>query len=98
MRVAEVIVPLPLERLFHYTLSDEDLETVRPGVRVLVQFGPRKEYAAMVTRVLETTGDTDGLKPILQVLDERPVITEAQLVLWSWMASYYLCRRRKSTV
>ncbi|MEY2963957.1 MAG: hypothetical protein RL754_1218 [Bacteroidota bacterium] len=89
MRVAEVIVPLPLDKVFHYAIPQEWESTVVPGVRVLVQFGSRKEYAAVVVRVLENTVDVD-LKPLITVLDERPVVTEDQLLLWSWMSKYYM--------
>lgn len=89
MLVAEVIVPLPLDKVFHYAIPAEWEGTVVPGVRVLVQFGARKEYAAIVVRVLEISEDT-GLKPLLTVLDERPVVNENQLLLWSWMSKYYM--------
>ncbi len=60
-----------------------------PVVRILVQFGARKEYAAIVTRVLEAPDETE-LKYLISVLDEYPVVLEHQLLQWSWMASYYM--------
>jgi primosomal protein N' (replication factor Y) len=89
MQVAEVILPLPLDKLFHYAIPAEMVGSVRPGVRILVQFGARKEYAAIVTRVLEAPDETE-LKYLISVLDEHPVVLEHQLLQWSWMASYYM--------
>jgi len=89
MQVAEVILPLPLDKLFHYAIPAEMVGAVCPGVRVLVQFGARKEYAAIVTRVLEAPDETE-LKYLISVLDEYPVVLEHQLLQWSWMASYYM--------
>ena len=89
MQVAEVVLPLPLDKLFHYFIPKEWMGSVRPGMRVLVQFGARKEYAAVVARVLETEEQLE-LKPILNVLDEHPVVLEHQLLQWSWMSSYYM--------
>ena len=89
MQVAEVVLPLPLDKLFHYFIPKEWVGSVRPGMRVLVQFGARKEYAAVVARVLETEEELE-LKPILNVLDEHPVVLEHQLLQWSWMSSYYM--------
>lgn len=89
MRVVEVIVPLPLEKLFHYAVPEAFADQVRPGIRVLVQFGARKEYAAVITRVLEANSDAE-LKPILSVIDDHPVVLEDQLVQWSWMSQYYM--------
>src|SRR5210317_84763 len=89
MRVVEVVLPLPLDKLFHYSVPTEWENDVRPGMRVLVQFGARKEYAAVITRVLETVEELE-LKPIITLLDEYPVVLEHQLLQWSWMASYYM--------
>ena len=89
MRVVEVVLPLPLDKLFHYSVPTEWENDVRPGMRVLVQFGARKEYAAVITRVLETAEELE-LKPIITLLDEYPVVLEHQLLQWSWMASYYM--------
>ena len=89
MQVAEVILPLPLDKLFHYAIPAEMVGSVRPGMRILVQFGARKEYAAIVTRVLEAPDETE-LKYLISVLDEYPVVLEHQLLQWSWMASYYM--------
>ena len=57
-------------------------------MRVLVQFGKRKEYAALVVRILEIEEDL-SLK-FSGVLDEYPIVLEHQLLQWKWMASYYL--------
>ena len=89
MFVAEVILPLPLDKLFHYAIPTELNEKVSSGMRVLVQFGKRKEYSALVVRVLEAPDDT-SLKFIINVLDEQPVVLEEQLLQWSWMSSYYM--------
>ena len=89
MFVAEVILPLPLDKLFHYAIPTELNEKVSSGMRVLVQFGKRKEYSALVVRVLEAPDDTI-LKFIINVLDEQPVVLEEQLLQWSWMSSYYM--------
>ena len=89
MQIAEVILPLPLDKLFHYAIPVEMVGSVRPGMRILVQFGARKEYAAIVTRVLEAPDETE-LKYLISVLDEYPVVLEHQLLQWSWMASYYM--------
>lgn len=89
MRVVEVILPLPLDKVFHYAVPTEWADKVESGMRVLVQFGKRKEYAALVTRVLEAPEET-SLKFIINVLDEKPVVLEHQLLQWSWMSSYYM--------
>jgi primosomal protein N' (replication factor Y) (superfamily II helicase) len=89
MLVAEVILPLPLDKTFHYAVPSEYNNQLVSGVRVLVQFGKRKEYAALVVRILEVEEDL-SLKYFISVLDERPVVLEHQLIQWKWMAGYYM--------
>lgn len=89
MLVAEVILPLPLDKTFHYAVPSEYNGQLVSGMRVLVQFGKRKEYAALVVRILEIEEDL-SLKFLINVLDEYPVVLEHQLLQWKWMASYYL--------
>ncbi|HCP41111.1 MAG TPA: primosomal protein N' [Cryomorphaceae bacterium] len=89
MLVAEVILPLPLDKVFHYAVPNEFAGRLVAGIRVLVQFGKRKEYAALVVRVLETEEDL-SLKYLISVLDERPVVLEHQILQWKWMSGYYM--------
>ncbi|MHC5020808.1 MAG: primosomal protein N' family DNA-binding protein, partial [Planctomycetota bacterium] len=85
--IAEVAVPVPVPRTFHYRVpADLDAQTV-PGVRVRVPFGPRSVVAYCVGR--PATSDFDALKPIQAVLDPEPLIDPPMLELSRWMAGYY---------
>ena len=53
-------------------------------------FSKRKEYAALVVRVLESEEERSSLKYLINVLDERPVVLEHQLLQWNWMSGYYM--------
>src|SRR5690606_24211625 len=64
---------------------------VAVGKRVVVQFGKNKIYAALVYRVHEEAPERYEAKYILDVLDELPVVTQAQFELWEWIAHYYMC-------
>lgn len=91
MIVADVILPLPLHTVFTYIVppSVGDVDT---GYRVIVQFGKKKYYTAIVLRIYEQEeGDGKELKEILSVLDKNPVVLPAQLDFWQWIASYYMC-------
>lgn len=87
-----VIVPLPLEGTFTYSVPASLLEKVKRGCRVLVPWGKTKHYFAIVDSVNNDNAQTVGyeLKPISGVVDEQPVVTESQLRLWHWLADYYL--------
>ena len=88
---ADVILPLPIEARFTYRVPQALNGQVRFGVRVVVPFGASKLYAAIVERVHETPPKQVTAKYILDVIDERPVISEAQFKLWKWIADYYMC-------
>ena len=89
---ADVLLPLPVGGTFTYRVPFDLNEQVRVGVRVVVQFGARKIYTALVTRVHESPPGTHIPKYVLSVLDENPIITPVQRTFWDWLAGYYLCQ------
>ncbi|HLG02208.1 MAG TPA: DEAD/DEAH box helicase, partial [Bacteroidia bacterium] len=89
---ADVILPLALPNLYTYRVPQALNEEVKPGMRVVVQFGKSKLYAAIVRKVHESAPAYTA-KYIESVLDPQPVVTEKQLEFWEWMAAYYLCTR-----
>lgn len=50
-RYADVILPLPLQGVFTYALTPETEGSVQVGSRVIVPFGSRKFYTAIVVRL-----------------------------------------------
>ena len=87
----DVLLPLPLSALFTYRVP-QDLEgVVQFGVRVIVPFGRSKLYSGLITRVHTEAPQQVSTKYILDVMDERPIVSEKQFKLWQWMAEYYLC-------
>jgi len=89
MKFADIILPLPLEGCFTYSVPPQMEKNVASGVRVLVPFGKSKRYIAVVLRTHDAEPDF-AYKEILQVLDKDPVITAGQIKLWQWIAEYYL--------
>ena len=88
---AKVIVPLSLHDSYTYKVPEELQYKIRPGQRVIVQFGKRKFYAALVTALSNTNDSSFELKEIQQVLDNQPVVLPKNLELWKWIADYYCC-------
>lgn len=89
MRYVDVILPLPLEGLFTYAVSDEMAAQVREGVRVVVPFNRSKRYTAIVVKIHDEKPDFDT-KNIIEILDNQPIILQEQLRLWQWMSDYYM--------
>lgn len=91
MRYADVILPLPLEGLFTYSVPPSLEGAVRFGVRVRVPFGLKKTYVGIVARIHEDRPQGEyEIKPIMEAPDAGPAITEGQYRLWQWIADYYM--------
>ena len=89
MHYVDVILPLPLEGTFTYSLPASLAGGVRLGVRVLVPLGKSKIYTAMAVRTHDVKPDFET-RDILQVIDQEPVLLERQLRLWQWISTYYM--------
>jgi len=86
---AEVIIPLALPTTYTYTVTARFADKIQPGCRVEVAL-KNKQYAGIIKRITNNR-PAYGTKPILNVLDEEPVLYPQQLQLWEWMAGYYMC-------
>ena len=85
----DVILPLPLDGVFTYSVPSELERQVAVGHRVLVPFGRNKTYVGIVNCQLANC-ELKNVKPILQVLDPSPILLDSQLNLWRWISDYYL--------
>lgn len=89
MHYVDVILPLPLEGTFTYSVPEHMVAQVRMGVRVLVPLGRSKTYTAMAVRLHSEKPEFET-RPIIQVIDAEPVLIEQQLRLWQWISTYYM--------
>lgn len=89
MHYVDVILPLPLEGTFTYSVPEPMVTQVRMGVRVLVPLGRSKTYTAMAVRLHSEKPEFET-RPIIQVIDAEPVLIEQQLHLWQWISTYYM--------
>ena len=93
MKYADVILPLPLENSYTYSIPPDLEQAVTPGCRVIVHFGKKRYYTAIVMDVHERGADSQyETKEIYALLDATPVLRRPQLRFWRWIASYYLCK------
>lgn len=84
----EVVVPLPLDTVFHYRVPELLAGRVKIGVRVFVPFG-RRRITAYITG-FSSPPEGRPLKELLEVLDDQPLWTDAELAFFRWIAGYYL--------
>ena len=85
----DVILPLPLEGLFTYSVHVQDAHKAVVGKRVVVPLGRSKTYTGIIERVHNTKPSFDT-RDAIDFPDALPVVLEKQLDLWKWIAHYYM--------
>ena len=86
----DVILPVPLDGFFTYSVPSSANEQVEVGKRVLVPFGRNKTYVGIIASMHHQQPEGYQTKDILQVLDSTPMLLGNQLRLWQWIADYYM--------
>ena len=87
----DVILPIPIQKTFTYSVTQYEYEFLKKGMRVAVSFGKTKMYTALVFKLHQIPPETYDAKEILQILDNKPIVTEHQLKHWEWISTYYMC-------
>jgi primosomal protein N' (replication factor Y) len=87
----EVILPLAIAKNYTYRVPFEINGSIMVGKRVVVQFGKSKLYTAIVASISKLAPEKYQAKYIIELLDERPIVTNEQLHFWYWLAEYYMC-------
>ena len=91
LKYADVILPLPLQGTFTYSIPEDMESVITRGCRVLVQFGKKKFYTGIVVDIHNNVPENYEVKPIVSLLDKDPAIRYPQYKFWNWIADYYLC-------
>ena len=87
----DVIIPIPLKKLFTYSITPSESNFLSEGMRVAVPFGKSKIYTGIVAKIHNQAPTAYEAKEIHQILDETPIVNQKQLQLWQWISSYYMC-------
>lgn len=86
---AQVLLPLSLHDSFTYKVPENMHSEIKTGQRVIVQFGQKKYYAALVFSLSGSKPENMEVKEIQQILDDEPVVFAKNFELWEWIAKYY---------
>ncbi|MFT5132189.1 MAG: primosomal protein N' (replication factor Y) [Gammaproteobacteria bacterium] len=90
MHILNISLPVPLRRSFDYTAGDIPIDSLIPGMRILVPFGRQKQRVGILTKIANHTNvDTGKIKNIISVIDTQPVLSKSDLKLLQWTADYY---------
>ncbi len=90
-KYVDVILPLPLPGYFTYALPGGFNEDIQPGCRVIVPFGRKKYYTAIVYNIHYCAPTEYEVKEVSTILDAKPLLLPMQFKFWQWIAEYYLC-------
>lgn len=88
---ADVILPVPIPRMFTYRVPRVMVPTIKKGARVIVEFGKNRVVTAIVGNLHPKPPEKYQAKYILELLDNEPLVTPSQLWLFEWIADYYMC-------
>jgi primosomal protein N' (replication factor Y) (superfamily II helicase) len=88
---AQVILPLAVEGFYTYKVPEGLQGRLMPGSRVLVSFGKKRIYSAIVRSIQKEVPENIKSKNILELLDDFPIVSPEQLALWDWISAYYMC-------
>ena len=85
----DVILPLPIPKLFTYLVTEEEYDFIQPGIRIVVPFGNKKKYAALSHRTHQNSPSYEA-KSIEYIIDHQSVVNSKQIELWEWISHYYM--------
>jgi primosomal protein N' (replication factor Y) len=88
---ADIILPVPIPKMFTYKIPRSMAEQIGIGFRVIVQFGKKKVLTGIIGKVHQKPPSAYEAKPILDILDNHGSVNPLQIRFWAWMAEYYCC-------
>ncbi len=85
------IVSPDMEQRFTYRIPKHWQRAILPGMVVKVPFGPRRLLGVVSALVDKPDLDPDKIKPLYQLLLEKPAFNEELFLLAEWIKGYYAC-------
>jgi primosomal protein N' (replication factor Y) len=86
-RFAVFAIALPLYRCFEYRIDGD--EALLAGTRYRLPFASGTRTGILLESAAGSDFDADRIKPVLECLDQQPVLDQHMLALARWMADYY---------
>ena len=89
--ILRVAIATPLRRLFDYLpASSDNVENLKPGMRVSISFGRRKDMVGIIVDIADHSDfPKSKLKKINHVIDKEPIIKTRHLNFLIWASNYY---------
>ena len=90
MLTANIILPFPLNDTYTYYVPQAMEDNICVGQRVIVSFGAKRFFTGIVYSLGEAS-NVAYLKPIAEIIDNKPIVSQNQLLYWRRLADYYIC-------
>ena len=92
MLTANIILPFPLNDTYTYYVPQAMEDNICVGQRVIVSFGAKRFFTGIVYSLGEAS-DVADLKPIAEIIDNKPIISVRWAILCGWHClRHYVCR------
>jgi len=88
-KYVEIITNLPIDRTFQYSVTGRETYPPEIGKRVYIPFRGTKRVGYIV-KIEEKPVCADP-KPIIDVIDEKPIFTHEAISLAEWVKNNYFC-------
>ncbi|RJP28942.1 MAG: primosomal protein N' [Candidatus Omnitrophota bacterium] len=89
MLYVKIVIPIPVDGPFDYSVPAAFVPRVVPGMRALVTFGARKCVGYIVG--VSKQSSIKNVKPIISLLDDAPILSKELLRLTKLVSQYYCC-------
>jgi len=86
--IIQVAIAIPLNCLFDY-LAPTGIDSISKGTRVLVPFGKHKKVGFVISTSKNSDVNIERLKPVIEILDSSPLMSEKDIQLLLWASRYY---------
>ena len=87
----EVVFPLPFRKAFTYSVPKDLQEFAEVGTRAVAPFGKRTLTGFIINLPKKVILNKEEIKPITDILDDKPIFTNKTLKFYEWISEYYLC-------
>jgi primosomal protein N' (replication factor Y) len=88
----ELVFPLSFRKAFTYSVPAELEQFIKVGVRAVAPFGKRTLTGLIINKseTIPQEGIKESIKPIADILDEKPIVDKKGLKFYQWISDYYL--------
>ena len=96
-RFAQVIldnISKSTDQLYTYGVPDALLNSAEEGKRARVNFGRGKSIINALIVSLDSACDypVEKIKPLIEIIDEKPIVTKEMIKIIFWIRERYICK------